>query len=66
MLSDEKSRAKYDASRRSSPSWDPFSWESERKSAQKSQHEEFYGFGNLLSEFELGVNHLYETGLFDR
>lgn len=54
-LVDANSRAKYDSSRRASPQWDPFSWETESPSSKTSQkEEEFYGLGTLFSLTRLG------------
>ncbi|CAM6100898.1 unnamed protein product [Calypogeia fissa] len=59
-LSDEKSRAKYDASKRSSQSWDPFSWESERRSTQREEpEEEFYGFGDFVRDLSVSIEDFF-------
>ncbi|BBN13804.1 hypothetical protein MPTK1_6g06510 [Marchantia polymorpha subsp. ruderalis] len=52
-LVDANSRAKYDSSRRASPQWDPFSWETESPSSKTSQkEEEFYGLEDFFRDLQ--------------
>ncbi|KAG6541297.1 hypothetical protein Mapa_017350 [Marchantia paleacea] len=59
-LVDANSRAKYDSSRRASPQWDPFSWETESPSSQKSQQEEeFYGLGDFFKDVQISIEDFF-------